>query len=826
MLWIILIQGLLVFGRSSACNPHLETFHTGIWKVPEDTQHTLNISLSFNESSEMKRNFQTSEDLEALLVVTVVPEEDWKLDFVHSSVVFTAQEVNEGVVKNITFSGYYWGITQLSFYLTRNDLDPDFKNRTLLRDDLQVVVDRRSRVVDIIFITVVSLFILFNNINMGAQLDIKLIWGVLKKPVGPICGLLSQFICMPTVTWIMGSLLFTDTLQRLGLFTYGCCPGGTSSNFWTLMLNGDLNLSITMTAISFLAAMGMMPLWMFTLGSRLTEGNDTIVIPFSNLAISLVALSLPVCIGILIRLKKPVWADKGKKILKSCSLFVLTFFLTAGIYNSYKVFLMMNWYMIIAGILVVITGYTFGALFAKIMCLERAQIIAVSIETAMQNTGVATILLKLSLDSPFSDLASIPIFATFFVTGPPLIIGYFSYKIFKRIRNCKTGKSITKPQQVIPSPAESTPFLSGSEGKTNDVESKDVCRVTEDSRVTTCSVEYEGTENSYVIKENMEDNCRGKHENMEDNCRGKGDNMEDNCGGKEENMEDNCGGKDENMENKCGGKDENMKDNCGGKNETMKNNCGGRDENNENNCGGKDENMKDICGGKDENMKDNYVGKDENMEDNCGGKDENMKDNRGGKDENMEDSCGEKDENMEDNCGGKGENMKDDCGGRNENMENNCRGKDGNMEGISGREDGEMKSECGINGEDLKDNCGMKDGDMEYTCRRKGDDMKDKCERTGDGVEDNCRIGDDIENNYKSKDDDMEDNCGNKGNDVDNNCGLNNDDIVTNCGINGDDLEKNCGRKSNETENNYGIKGIDIEDKCGIKADDMVDNDR
>ena len=53
---------------------------------------------------------------------------------------------------------------------------------------------------------------------------------------------------------------------RLGLFVLGCSPGGTGSNFWTLLLDGDINMSITMTFMSTMLALGFMPLWIFTLG--------------------------------------------------------------------------------------------------------------------------------------------------------------------------------------------------------------------------------------------------------------------------------------------------------------------------------------------------------------------------------------------------------------------------------------------------------------------------------------------------------------------------------------------------------------------------------
>ncbi|KAK8733163.1 hypothetical protein OTU49_006497, partial [Cherax quadricarinatus] len=293
---------------------YLETFQSGVWKVPEDTLHNLTLSLGFNASEVICDH--GSDLKEAQLVVTVMPDEEWKLDFVDTKANFTAEEVCEGVNKSLTFSGYYWGVTRLTFLLTHNDLDPYFTNSTLLRDDLMILVDRKAHALDLIFIIFASVFMLFNNINMGAQLDLQIIKDVLRRPLGPVCGFISQFAFMPLVTFIMGRIFFDDPLHRLGIFTLGCSPGGVMSNFWTLMFNGDINLSITMTAVSTIAAMGMMPLWMYTLGGKLLEENANLKIPYGNLAGSLISLTLPVAVGIFIRYKRPSWAEKGARIIK------------------------------------------------------------------------------------------------------------------------------------------------------------------------------------------------------------------------------------------------------------------------------------------------------------------------------------------------------------------------------------------------------------------------------------------------------------------------------------------------------------------------------
>lgn len=61
---------------------------------------------------------------------------------------------------------------------------------------------------------------------------------------------------------------------------------------------------------------------------------------------------------------------------------------------------MMTGPMVVAGTLVALCGYAFGAIFAKCWCLSKDKVIAISIETALQNPGVSFILLKLSLPSP------------------------------------------------------------------------------------------------------------------------------------------------------------------------------------------------------------------------------------------------------------------------------------------------------------------------------------------------------------------------------------------------------------------------------------------
>ena len=43
-------------------------------------------------------------------------------------------------------------------------------------------------------------------------------------------------------------------MEALALFIYGCSPGGSSSNNWTIIFDGDIDLSAIMTFVSTMSS--------------------------------------------------------------------------------------------------------------------------------------------------------------------------------------------------------------------------------------------------------------------------------------------------------------------------------------------------------------------------------------------------------------------------------------------------------------------------------------------------------------------------------------------------------------------------------------------
>merc|ERR550514_1621090 len=102
--------------------------------------------------------------------------------------------------------------------------------------------------------------------GMGAAItkrDMKL---VVRRPKRLFIGILSQFIFMPMVALSCAMLLYPDPKDdgiKLAILVIGCCPGGTTSNIQTYWANGNVALSLCMTALNTTIAIGMQPLLLY-----------------------------------------------------------------------------------------------------------------------------------------------------------------------------------------------------------------------------------------------------------------------------------------------------------------------------------------------------------------------------------------------------------------------------------------------------------------------------------------------------------------------------------------------------------------------------------
>lgn len=333
----------------------------------------------------------------------------------------------------VNVTGTFLGFTNLRAEV----VETDESGKTYVHhgsDRLDVVVTRSKakKMASKIFGYSVAALISFAYINMGCALDLEVMKKVLKRPIGPLIGFISQFLFMPICSFVLSYIFpFSNTAMKLGLFVTGCSPGGGASNIWTVMFGGNLDLSIVMTAVSTFSAFFMMPLWIFLLGEVIIA-DTAIVIPYKKILTYGIMLVVPLLLGVSIRKCLPKVADVLVKILKPMAFFLIIFILVCGIWSQFFMIKLIDWRIALVGFSLPWLGFGFGCMFSKLCRQERKDIIAIAIETGIQNTGMAIFMLWFTLDHPAGDLAAVVPVAVATLTPFPLLTALMYYNLRKR----------------------------------------------------------------------------------------------------------------------------------------------------------------------------------------------------------------------------------------------------------------------------------------------------------------------------------------------------------------------------------------------------------
>ncbi|KAG0712038.1 P3 protein [Chionoecetes opilio] len=292
-------------------------------------------------------------------------------------------------------SGKFLGFTGVRLVLS------DGNDRELMASQpVKVKVQRGQRVLDKIFIHVVILMVIVAYINMGCAIDLK-------------------------VSYLIGYGLFYDSpAMWLGLFLTGCSPGGGGSNIWTYLLGGSLDLSVTMTFVSTVGAFAALPIWVYSLAPTIIQDGHFTKLPYKNIAMLAIGLVVPLSIGLLIKWKSERTALVLKRLLKPFSIIFIVFIMTFGV--------------AVAGLLLPWLGFVFGAVVSAGSHRTLEEIIAISIETGVQNTGISIGILKVALQdyAPLGDIAMVIPVAVATMTPVPLTLAY----IIRRVQECR-GKA-------------------------------------------------------------------------------------------------------------------------------------------------------------------------------------------------------------------------------------------------------------------------------------------------------------------------------------------------------------------------------------------------
>lgn len=243
-----------------------------------------------------------------------------------------------------------------------------------------------------IFIVLPILTLLMFDLGLALKpADFKLL-ATRPKPV--IVGLVGQIILLPLIAWgIIRLSVFSHQFSALfiiGIMLVACSPGGSSSNVFSMLAKGDVALSVTLTAFSSLITLFTLPLIMSWVTESVQMSGFSIQLPIGKLLVqNLVLMLIPISIGFVINLFKPVAAEKIHNVLKRITMPALVLLVTIFFVQHKQTIVEQFGSLGLTMSILILATTSCGALLSWALGLTQKERRTLVIEIGMQNAAQA-----------------------------------------------------------------------------------------------------------------------------------------------------------------------------------------------------------------------------------------------------------------------------------------------------------------------------------------------------------------------------------------------------------------------------------------------------
>jgi len=235
---------------------------------------------------------------------------------------------------------------------------------------------------------------------MGITLGVDDFRRVVKMPAAVATGFFAQFLLMPFWGWAIVRFMDLPPAAAAGLILVACCPGGTASNIVTYLARANVALSVVMTLCSTAAAVVLTPLLTAWLAGAYVPVDP------AGLFLSMLQIVLaPVLLGVGINHFFPKAAGLVSPVSPLVSALVVAL-ICAGIVAVRADEIKSSGASLAAAVFLLHAfAFASGYLFAKIFGYDATIARTVSIETGMQNSGLASVLARQHFADP---MAAVP----------------------------------------------------------------------------------------------------------------------------------------------------------------------------------------------------------------------------------------------------------------------------------------------------------------------------------------------------------------------------------------------------------------------------------
>ena len=227
-------------------------------------------------------------------------------------------------------------------------------------------------------------------LGLGLGLKLEDFTRVFKTPKDFFVGLISQLIILPIVAYILILVLRTPPEIAIGVMIIAAAPGGVTSNILTRFANGDVALSISLTAIISLISIVTVPLIVFTSADLFGITNISQNISMTGIAMKMfLVVTVPVFLGMIIRKFAENFVASKVEMFNKLNMVFFAIFFVAAFYEERDN--LIN-FIVQAGLIALILNLTMMVIayyLAKTFASGIKQQKCIALECGLQNGTLA-----------------------------------------------------------------------------------------------------------------------------------------------------------------------------------------------------------------------------------------------------------------------------------------------------------------------------------------------------------------------------------------------------------------------------------------------------
>ena len=227
-------------------------------------------------------------------------------------------------------------------------------------------------------------------LGLGLGLKLEDFTRVLKTPKDFIVGFISQLIILPLVAYLLIIILKTPPEIAIGVMIIAAAPGGVTSNIMTKFADGDVALSISLTAIISLLSIITVPFIIFTSADLFGITSFSKNISMTGIALKMfLVVTVPVILGMIIRKFAENFVTSKIAIFDKINIIFFIIFFIAAFYEERENFFN---FLKQAGLITLILNLTMMIIayyLAKAFASGIKQMKCIALECGLQNGTLA-----------------------------------------------------------------------------------------------------------------------------------------------------------------------------------------------------------------------------------------------------------------------------------------------------------------------------------------------------------------------------------------------------------------------------------------------------